>query len=364
MGSKKIDYRSKFKNSTNIDDKPKNTSVGLGVLGAEERKRLIENTINKVDDNKTEELKTAIPSIINEDNNNDVSSIIKTLNLEYELKKVAIKDLKPAPPEWNFFAAPDNEKIIMLAESIYANGLLQPIVVREIDKNGTLQILAGHTRVKVYSILFEITQDDKYLEIEAMVFKYGILNDSQAEDIVCDTNFLQRGNLAAKDRAKCILLKTKKLKGSGQYYKDIASEIAKFYNIKRTTVFVWKKLADLIPEMEALVDKRNISIKNAYKLASLSPKCQKELYENCVHLLDNDSIKRIDVKENIQTIIDTVIDSYGVKVKSYRYEVLSNRLKDPKDEPILLFIDKEKAEKVMNELNKIDGCYIVENFKI
>ena len=104
-------------------------------------------------------------------------------NLKSEIKIVPIFMLQPAPDDWNFFKPLPAERLAALAESIYAQGLLQPIVVRELDEEGTeLQILAGHNRVKAFVALQKALplEKENYASIEAKVFKYGMISDKQA----------------------------------------------------------------------------------------------------------------------------------------------------------------------------------------
>ena len=335
-----------FKPRASIGDESKTTkNIGFGKISENEkevlRAKLLSGTNTEI---KTEAI--------------DISSVLP--NTEYTIKRIPRGLLKPAPEEWNFFSKPDKKKLIMLAESIYLNGLLQPIIVREMNESGTIyQILAGHSRNDAYGILYDIFEEDRFLEIEAIVFKYGVINDTQAEDIICDTNFMQRGNLPAREMAKCVFLKAKRLKEKNHYGSgDIADKIAEEYKIKRTSVFMWKKLANLIDEFQDLIDNRKISLKNAYKLASLSKDDQRTLFNECSSYISNESIRNINTKDDIHNIIRTIEENFGVEVKSYRYEIPETKLRNPKDQPLLLFLDPKKKDEILKLISQIDGLYI------
>ena len=57
-----------------------------------------------------------------------------------------------------------------------------------------------------------------------MVYDYGAINDDQAQEIISDTNFVQRSNLPARDKALCIYNKMKMLKAAYKGYTDAVKE--------------------------------------------------------------------------------------------------------------------------------------------
>lgn len=341
-------FGTNFKPRTSIGNQAKTTkNIGFGSISEEDKQELRNKLKANVDT--TQEINKTV----------DLSSIIPDTG--YTIKKITRSSLKPAPVEWNFFSKPDKKKLLLLAESIYYNGLLQPIIVREMNSEGTIyQILAGHSRNDAYAVLFDITDDKKYLEIEAIVFKYNELNDTQAEDIVCDTNFMQRGNLPAREMAKCIFLKAKRLKENYTYGAGaIADKISEQYKIKKTSVFMWKKLANLIDEFQDLIDNRKLTLKNAYKLASLDQDTQRIILKECYNFISNESVKGIDPKAPVEDIINSIEKNFGVSIKSVRYEIPETKLKNVKDEPLLLFIDPRKKQEILKQLSLIDGAYTV-----
>lgn len=350
MASKKQSFGTNFKPRAQINGEVESTkNIAFATL-SEEDKADFRAKLNTKDINILEDKATQI----------DISKIVP--DKDYYIKKIARQFLKPAPDEWNFFAKPDKNKLILLAESIYKNGLLQPIIVRELDPEGrNYQILAGHTRNEACNILYDVLQDSKYLEIEAMVFPYNTLEDYQAQDIICDTNFMQRGNLPPREMAKCVFLKAKRLKENTSYGQgSIAEKIAAEYNLKRTSVFFWKKLNNLIDELQDIIETRNITLKNSYKLASLTPEEQKKLIEEGLNYISNDALKGVKSTDSLDVILSKIIDDYGVSYKSYRYDIKDTQLVNPKDLPILVFADSKKRKEIIELINKIDGAYVVE----
>ena len=269
--------------------------------------------------------------------------------------KVERSKLVPTPADWNQFTKISEDKKILMAESIYYNGLLQPIVVRAIKKdNSEFQILAGNTRNSLYGMLYDITNDEKFLSIDAKIYWYGELTDNQAREIVTDTNYVQRANLSARDRAFCIHNKIEMLKGRKE--SDIMNKVAEQMNIKRSTVFYWDKMASLIPEFYELFQKDKISLKASSRLASFPKDIQRELYK-MRDLLTDEIIMKVPAKTVHNEIIakfHEIIDALNAPTPSYSLEAMweedghlmfKTSGKPPEDsEPVLLYLPKNKLK--------------------
>lgn len=213
-----------------------------------------------------------------------------------------INILTPTPDEWNQFSAISNEKKVLMADSIYRNGLQQPLVVRAMDENGqTYQILAGNTRKSIYEVLYDITQDEKYLSIECKVYGYHELTDDQAREIASDTNYVQRANLTGRDKSFAVRTKLNILKKRGE--KQILEKAAEQMGMKRTAAFSWNKMANLIPAFFDMFDEGLISQKAATRIAAWTHDVQEELYKNA-DLLTNEIIMAIPAKTPAEKVMD------------------------------------------------------------
>lgn len=210
--------------------------------------------------------------------------------------------LTPTPAEWNQFSSISNEKKVLMADSIYRNGLQQPLVVRALDKEGTTyQILAGNTRKNIYEVLYEITKDEKYLSIECKVYGYKELSDDQAREIASDTNYVQRANLTGRDKSFAVRTKLNILKKRGE--KQILEKAAEQMGMKRTAAFSWNKMANLIPAFFDMFDEGLISQKAATRIAAWSHEVQAELHKQA-DLLTNEIIMAIPAKTPSERVLD------------------------------------------------------------
>ena len=291
----------------------------------------------------------------------DISSTLERIaGKSGAYSKVEISSLLPTPSEWNQFTDISMDKKILMAESIYYNGLLQPIVVRAVNEaNDQFQILAGNTRTSLYNMLYDITGDAKYLAIDAKIYWFNELTDEQAREIVTDTNYVQRASLSARDRVFCIHNKIEMLKRRKE--SDIMSKVAEQMNIKRSTVFYWDKIAKLIPKFFDWFQDDFISLKAASRIASFPPAIQEELYEMRERLTD-EIIMKVPAKtvyDEIIPLFNELIDASNAPKPSYGLDamweednhlMLRTKEKPPEgSEPLVLYLPSDKLSSFMKK---------------
>ena len=283
-----------------------------------------------------------------------------SISLEgYEYKKVPVAALIDAPAEWNFFTVPSENKLIDLAISIYNNGLLQPIVVRSTGSEETpYQILAGHTRVSAYRLLYKLFSDEKYLEIEAIIFDKDKLNDTKAREIIIDTNMMQRGNLSYSDTVKCVSEKVKLLKEQG--VSNIIDVISKDYDIKKTSIYMLTKLDKLIEPFKELMDAKKITLRNAEKLAGFSTEDQELIYVELDGLLTKGIFSLLKKNMAAADFIAAAKANTKVTMKTVQFSYQADSEKSDKDLHALVMVTPEALSKFKELLEGFDGAYIID----
>ena len=271
---------------------------------------------------------------------------------------IKIDQLESAPEGWNFFAKPDTAKLIELAVSIYNNGLLQPIAVRALNEENTkYQILAGHSRVAALSLLYQTYEDPKFQEVEALIFAYGQLDDNKAREIVIDTNFVQRGRLSPSDMSRSIIEKIKLLKA--QNTENVINKIAEAYNIKMTSVYMWRKLANLIEPFSQMLNEKKVTLENAYKLANYSHEDQFKIYDATTDVINNHAITRISKAMTAEEAIAAIKSDSQIKVKHTRFTYTSDKIRNKSDVPKLVFVDPEKEAEFYKLIEASGFAYVV-----
>ena len=174
------------------------------------------------------------------------------------------------------FKVIDDDKMHELVESIMMNGVLVPVIVRQME-DGDYQMIAGHRR------LFAVNQIgmDK---IPAIVKEY---TDDEAILAMVDSN-LQREEILPSEKAFAYKMKYEAMKRQGKR-NDLTSsqlgqklwedeQLAKEVGESRNQVHRFLRLAELIPPILDLVDRKIVAIVTAVEISYLDSAVQVMLY--------------------------------------------------------------------------------------
>ncbi len=175
------------------------------------------------------------------------------------------------------FKVIDNDEMDQLVESITAQGVLTPLVVRPLETGG-YEVISGHRRLHackkacVGSVPAVITDMDRTAAAIALV----------------DSN-LHREHILPSEKAFAYKLKMDALKQQGLRTDltssqvatklDSATEVGKQQGESRDTVFRYIRLTHLIPEILQMVDDRKIALTPAVDISYLTKKEQADLLE-------------------------------------------------------------------------------------
>jgi len=179
------------------------------------------------------------------------------------------------------FALYEGKRLDDMVESVKANGVMVPIVVRPIA-DGKFEILSGHNRVNA-------AKEAGLTDVPAAV-RTG-LSDSDAMLIVTESNLLQRSfaDLCHSERATVIAAHYGVIKGRG-YRSDLVDEVdvmlsesvpngtlpnslrglEKIYGVSKNTISRYLRIAKLIPELQRRIDDRRLTVNDGVELSYLS----------------------------------------------------------------------------------------------
>ncbi|MBP3507521.1 MAG: ParB/RepB/Spo0J family partition protein [Lachnospiraceae bacterium] len=203
------------------------------------------------------------------------------------------------------FKVLEDDKMADLVESIKANGVLTPVLVRGNDGDG-YEMISGHRRLHASKLA-------GFKKIPAFVRE---LSDDEATIVMVDSN-IQREELLPSERAFALKMKLEAMKRQGQR-SDLDAETTSDQNGPRlavaeigsssgmsgTQVKRYIRLTELIPELLDLVDKKRLQFTCAVDISYFDKAIQKWLNE---YIRENVVIKPIQIvalreraeKENI-----------------------------------------------------------------
>lgn len=177
-----------------------------------------------------------------------------------DIKRISIDLIKPNryQPRLAF----DDEKIVELSQSIKNNGLIQPIVVTEVEDH--YEIIAGERRYRA-SILAGLT------EVEAIIQNVDALEMSEMALV----ENIQREDLTAIEEARAyVLLKDK--------FGLTQSELGKRVGKSQSTIANKLRLLHLDEEVQDAVINRRITERHARGLLKLNKEEQKDVLDNII----------------------------------------------------------------------------------
>lgn len=239
-------------------------------------------------------------------------------------------DLKPHPRNGEFFDDMDGQKWKDFLQSVRTSGIIEPIIVTQ-----DLVIVSGHQRVRAAKAI-------GILKIAVEVRHYAD-DDKVLKDLI-ETNIMQRGlgNTNPVKLAKCIAELERILgirngsaneKGNNRIGdlhnandKVTQADLAEKLKVSQSQLSRYKKLLDLVPELQTAVEDGKISATNASAILAKLPESEQK------------------------AIAEQIVGSDG-KVSKQELEFYKNRVKELSDQNKALSDRKpEVVEKVVEKV--------------
>lgn len=262
------------------------------------------------------------------------------------MQQINISELKPHPRNKDFFDDITGDSWEAFLESIESSGIIEPIVVTQ-----NMVIVSGHQRVRAAK---ELGIETIMVDIRKYDDKDKILKD------LIETNIRQRGigNPNPIKLGRCIkelerIYGVHQGNGSNQYEqnpkvsdnaKTQQEELADMIGISVDTLNNYKKLTELVPELQDWVETGILAPTTAIALIKyMSPSEQ----EDFVRSMD---ITQKITKREVQQYIDKIkqLESNNPKVKQ-----LENQISDLKAEKSLLEKKVKLNQEESDKYNKL-----------
>ena len=187
-----------------------------------------------------------------------------------ETQYIKVSNLHPYAG--NPFRVIDDDQMEMLADSIKAKGIIEPLIVRP-DGCGEYEIISGHRRYHAC----------KKLGIEIVPCFVSELSREDAVVILVDSN-LYRDGLLPSEKAFAFRMKNEALYHSGKRFghdgerlQNTITQIANTVKDSERTIQRYIRLTYLIPELLKMVDEKKMAITPAVEISYIPQELQKEL---------------------------------------------------------------------------------------
>lgn len=203
--------------------------------------------------------------------------MINTMNLpKKRAANIGVDKLRTF--EGHPFQVLDDEDMNSLIESIKAQGIISPLIVRPIENTDEYEVVSGHRRLHA-AVKAGLS------EVPALIYT---LDRNEAMIAVVDSN-LHRERILPSEKAFAYKMKMEAMKAQGKRTdltlsqvatkSDTAAEIGKEQGESRDKVFRYIRLTHLIPELLKKVDEGVIALSPAVELSYLSEEQQNILLD-------------------------------------------------------------------------------------
>lgn len=218
------------------------------------------------------------------------------------------------------FRVVDDDKMQELVDSIRENGVLTPVVVREITEN-RYEIISGHRRCHA-------AEKAGLLRVPCVVRN---LTDDEATVLMVDAN-IQREEILPSERAFAFKMKMEAMRHqgstSGHDVPKLSSDIVgERSGVSGRQVKRYIRLTELIPELLELVDKKFLTMVLGVEISYISKEIQTVMY----HLiLEGKKIK----SEHVELI--RYEESKGTLTEERVKEIICGKQRKPRDNNLVL----------------------------
>ena len=192
-----------------------------------------------------------------------------------QVRQIPISEIRPF--EGHPFKVLDDELMQDTVDSVMKFGILNPVIIRP-DPGGGYEMVAGHRRLHACELAGKET-------IPAIVRE---LTRDEAVILMVDSN-LQRETISPMERAQAYKMKMEALKHQGQR-KDLTSTqvgrkletaeiIGQQTGESKNQVRRFVRLTELVPQLQDMVDNKEIAFNPAVELSYLSKDEQKQVLD-------------------------------------------------------------------------------------
>lgn len=250
------------------------------------------------------------------------------------------------PFENHPFKVLDDDRMQELVESIKANGVLSPVIVRP-DDEGTYEMISGHRRMHAAKLAGLST-------VPAIVKE---MTDDEAVILMVDAN-IQREEILPSERAFAFKMKNEALRRQGNRTdltsghnvpKLSADAIGEESGMTGRQVKRYIRLTELIPEMLDLVDQKKVSFVLGVDISFFDKELQKWLYEYIREngFLKPDQITALKNTPNLENVTQytmiQILNSALPEVKVSGKVTLSEKKLDKYFPPHFSAVQREKV---------------------
>ena len=260
----------------------------------------------------------------------------------YEIPLEQIRDMPDHP-----YKVKDDDNMAELVESVKEHGLLQPVLVRPLEEEGTYEMVSGHRRKRAYELA----------GLETIPCRVRELTKDEAIIMMVDSN-LQREEILPSEKAFAYKMRLDAMNRQGKRTDLTCSPVGNKLGQKSSELFAeqigesknqiyrYIRLTNLIPDLLNLVDEGRIKLRPAVELSYLPEDIQTTLF---------DEIQAQDATpSHAQAIRLRKLYETGSLTENDIAEIMAEEKGNQKEKP--MFRDKRIAEAIPKNIPPEKHC--------
>ena len=220
-----------------------------------------------------------------------LTSVEELLGVSNEESAMDIEVVKIQPFRNHPFKVIDDEKMEDLVESIRANGILSPVLIRPIG-NDIYEMVSGHRRMhaaillgmdRIPAIIREMTDDEAIVKmVDANIQREELLPSEKAFAYKMKMDAMKnqgyRSDLTADSKTSC------QFGTKSRADQQVSGQVGE--SARQVQRFI--RLTELIPELLEYVDQKRLQFTVAVEISYIDKEVQKWLYE---YIKDNGMVR-------------------------------------------------------------------------
>ena len=227
-----------------------------------------------------------------------------------QITKLATTSLHIHPENTKFFDDIEGEQYERFKKSIQEDGVLTPLMVAP-----DMTIISGHQRYKACK--------DLGINLVPVIIREDLIDEDEKLKKLLATNFGRLENNPMKQSR--VITEYEKLCGvsqgrqkNGHNVRISQQDIANEFGVDARTIRRLKKLQDLIPELQDMVDQKELSATIGHQIWARMPQEEQEKFFNDIG------------REKIKTLTQKATKEYINKINNLENELENEKRKEPK----------------------------------
>lgn len=197
-----------------------------------------------------------------------------------ETKNISLDLIEDTEKNLRFFTPLSSEDSESLISSIERYGLIYPVVLVKTDR-GTYKIIDGRERFKSVKEIYSTSQNETFSQIKSIVFENNDLNILEEIDIRISLNINRKTSVEEKTRIVLTKIGIERIRKEKKNDINIMKKIASDLNMSVSSLYEYKLLSNCTEKTLLLIDRGQINLGLAKKMAKYSSVVQDKIIDTC-----------------------------------------------------------------------------------